>query len=268
MSLRLGDAVQASGTVVVTQQAVDARVGGRTEALEGFLIGASGVAGSVRGIEVEGLDLAAALLRPADAQVGDDRSWLALKAEVGSVALDAQALGLPAGLLSVEATSLRFETNQALGTRGGFANDQALDLGVSTTDDGQVVDRSLAVVTAVATDTREQATMSLDFGAAAGVYTALGFDARVQVGEYVSASGAFGLSLMGPRLATLDNGSRRTVQTTLLTGRDIAVQMPSPASRSRVRASAWRSWKTWRAAAPSLVRRPRPTARRCRAWKG
>ena len=113
MAVTLGEWIEASGTVVVTQRAVDARVGGRTEALEGFLIGVQDANASVMGIEVQDLDLAAALLRPADAQPGDDRSWLAVKAEVASVALDAQALGLPADLIEIAATSLSFETNRS-----------------------------------------------------------------------------------------------------------------------------------------------------------
>ena len=74
MLVKVGDFLRVEGTVVVSRKSLDVTVGGRTESVEGFLVGASDVSASVQGIAVEGLNLAVALLRPADAPAFDDRA--------------------------------------------------------------------------------------------------------------------------------------------------------------------------------------------------
>ena len=69
---------------------------------------------------------------------------------------------------TLDATSLIFETNRALGSRAGVDNDQVMDLS-STEVDGETVDRSIAVKTSVAADS----TMTLDYGVDAGEFTTI-----------------------------------------------------------------------------------------------
>ncbi|MEY4212040.1 MAG: hypothetical protein RL458_265, partial [Pseudomonadota bacterium] len=220
MLVKVGDFLRVEGTVVVSRQSLEVTVGGRSEFVEGFLVGASDVSASVQGIAVDGLNLAVALLRPADAPSWDDRAWLAVRAEVDSIAVSAEALGLPSDLFTLDANSLLFETNLALGSRSGVDNDQVLDLSVTEVD-GETVDRSIAVKTNLATDS----TMTLDYGVDMGEFTTITLDATLGISDYVLASGSFALSMLGGRTVTLSDGSRRSMRTTLIAARDVDVRL-------------------------------------------
>ncbi|MFM8557486.1 MAG: WD40/YVTN/BNR-like repeat-containing protein, partial [Betaproteobacteria bacterium] len=220
MLVRVGDFLRVEGTVVVSRKTLDVSVAGRTEFVQGFLIGASDVSAQVQGIQVEGLNLAAALLRPLDAPDFDKRAWLSVRAEVDTVSVSAEMLGLPAELFTLEANSLLFETNRAIGSRAGVANDAVVDFSVTELD-GETIDRSLAVKTSLVTD----ATMSLDYGVDAGQFTTITLDAALSIADYVTASGSFALSMLGGRTVTLSDGQRRSMRTTLIAARNVDVRL-------------------------------------------
>ncbi|MFM7568467.1 MAG: hypothetical protein ACKO8O_07175, partial [Betaproteobacteria bacterium] len=220
MLVRVGDFLRVEGSVVVSRKTLDVTVAGRTEFVQAFLIGASDVSAQVQGIAVEGLNLAAALMRPLDGPDFDKRAWLAVRAEVDAVSVSAEMLGLPAELFTLEANSLLFETNRAIGSRAGVANDAVVDFSVTEVD-GETIDRSIAVKTNLATD----ATVSLDYSVDAGQFTTLTLDAALSIADYVTASGSFALSMLGGRTVTLSDGQRRSMRTTLIAARNVDVRL-------------------------------------------
>ena len=144
--LKVGDVFQASGSILISKQDRDIQVGGRTVAATGFLIGAADISATVQGIDVTGLDLGLAVMSPINAAPSDTRTWLALKAQVDRIALDAEDFGLSADDLTIEATNLGLELNLGFGAEGTTTNETVLELG--TTGSGtSAVDRSIAVRT-------------------------------------------------------------------------------------------------------------------------
>jgi hypothetical protein len=225
MDVAFGDLFSASGTLVVSRQQMDVTVGRDPMQTTGLLIGGSNVSASVRGVAVTGLQFGMALLRPADANDTDQRSWLALQADVASVTLDAAALGLPSSLV-VKADKLHLDLNLGLGQQAGVANDAVLDL--SPLRSGRsVTDRSIAVRTGDAAG----AEVVLDLGASGQALVAMSADATIQIGDLVSLTGSLGFSHTGTRLVTLDSGERRLMDATLIAADDVTVRMgPGAAS--------------------------------------
>ncbi|MFM7570252.1 MAG: hypothetical protein ACKO8O_16340, partial [Betaproteobacteria bacterium] len=132
-----------------------------------------------------------------------------------SVTLDASALGLPEDLIRVEGKSLTVEMNQATGYRGGVENTQVLNLAKQG-----AVDRAIVVPTSLNGGT----TKRLDYSDRSGEFMRVSLDAEMTVGEVVSLKGSFSVSGLGSRIVSLDNGSARLVQTTLLTAQNLDIE--------------------------------------------
>ena len=118
--------LQASGSVAVSRHAMQAVVAGSALALDGLLIGATDLSASVRGVQLEGLNLGLALMRPGQPNAADQRSWLALRASATEV--DLSGFGLASAGVSLNAKSIVVELNQGLGRLGGSDNLSVMDL--------------------------------------------------------------------------------------------------------------------------------------------
>jgi hypothetical protein len=221
-SVKVGDQFSASGSLVISRQTRDILVAGKALRATGFVIGASDLQGSIGGVNLlgsgKGLSLALAMLRPLDAQAGDSRAWLALKASVDTLSLDGSALGLSASDLSVTVKSLALETNLAMGVVNGRPVTDVMDLANST------VDRRIQVRTGKVVNSVPQ-TVALDFASAAGGFLSLALDADIRIAGSVLLQGTFGMARLGGRSVTLNDGSRRDMQVTALSARGVKAQL-------------------------------------------
>ncbi|MBU3651560.1 MAG: hypothetical protein FGM44_00615, partial [Limnohabitans sp.] len=223
MSVRVGDQLNASGSLMISRQERDVVVGGRTIRAAGFVIGASNLQGSVAGVNLggQGIDLALALMRPLNADAKDSRSWLALKARVDGLSLSAQQLGLPADSLDIQADVITLEANMALGALSGVPATEVLDLGQTAS-----ADRRIQVLTGqMANNTPE--TIALDFVGAGGAFLSLAMDAKISVAGSVLLQGTFGLARLGSRTVTLNDGNKRSMDVTMLSARNVSAQLGS-----------------------------------------
>ena len=213
MLIEVGGVFSASGTVLVSKQDRDVLVGSQTVHTTGLYIGAADVSASIQGIDVTGLDLGLALLKPADAAEGDTRSWLALKADVDEVALDAEDLGLSADDLVIKAKRIGVEMNLAFGAVGSNPNQTVLEMG--TTGSGtQAVNRALAVRTGKPAGSADAA-VTLDYAAAGGAYASVTLDAEIGIGEFALMQGTFALPRLGtPSVTPVDGDQNRSTRTT------------------------------------------------------
>ncbi|NBS66942.1 MAG: hypothetical protein EBT33_21875, partial [Betaproteobacteria bacterium] len=226
MLLKVGDEFRASGSILISKQDRDIQVGGRTVAATGFLIGAADVGASVRGINVTGLDLGMALMRPANAAAGDTRSWLALKAQVDSIALTAEDFGLSANDLTVQATNLGLEINLGFGAEGTSANESVLELGTSGSGD-TAVNRAIAVRTGKQTAGVHE-TVTLDYSGV-GPYVAVTADAKIAIGQFVLLQGSFAFARLGNRSASVVDeksaAQTRMMTVSTLSARDVDIKL-------------------------------------------
>ncbi|MGI9211233.1 MAG: beta strand repeat-containing protein [Methylococcaceae bacterium] len=222
LNLGVGDVMSAEGTARISLESRNVLVGKQTVAVTGFYIGAAEVSANVSGIAVEGLDLGMAVMRPADATNTDTRTWLALAARVDGVSIDAAQLGLPSAI-TASASSLTLNLNQGLGRLNGIANDTVMNLSKDASSN-----RSITVLTG--SDTPSHQSLVLDMGASGEEQITLGFDATLAWGTSLSLAGSFALNRPGVRLVTLDDGSRRSMETTLLSATGVSVKVGSGAT--------------------------------------
>ncbi|NBS65034.1 MAG: hypothetical protein EBT33_11900, partial [Betaproteobacteria bacterium] len=226
MLVKVGDVFQASGSVLVSKQDRDIQVGGRTVAATGFLIGASDVSASVQGIDVQGLDLGLALMTPANAAPGDTRTWLALKAQVDSIALDAADFGLSVNDLTLSATNLGLELNLGFGAEGQAQNETVLELGTSGSGTA-AVNHAIAVRTGKQVAGKDE-TMLLDYSGT-GPYVAVTTDAKIAIGQAVLLQGSFAFARLGNRSASVVDkqnvAQTRMMTVSTLSARNVNIQL-------------------------------------------
>ena len=125
-TIAVAGTLQASGSVAVSRQTVQADVAGKAIELDGLLIGATDLSANLRGVQVTGLNLALALMRPTQANVADGRSWMALRASAEAV--DLSSFGLAMDGLTLDVRRIGVELNQGLGRQGGTDNQSVVDL--------------------------------------------------------------------------------------------------------------------------------------------
>ena len=169
-------------------------------------IGATDLSASVRGVQINGLNLGMALMRPGQPSAADQRSWLALRASADEV--DLSGLGLASAGVSLNAKSLGVELNQGLGLLGGSDNLSVMDLAGA---------RAITVATSAGA-------VALDFDARRGEVLQVVADVEMAVGSVLSVSGTVALSQVPVRNVALDNGQVQRMSGTLLAGENLAMR--------------------------------------------